>query len=372
MSEVYFVTGATGAIGAALVPELLKIEDVLIKLLIRAGDSEHLQERFKTLLAFWELTYQDVSESVVPLRGDMTEPRFGLGQVGYAELSRQCTHIIHCAGSVRMNLPLEEARKSALGSAKNVVELALRCQEQGILKKVEFVSTVGVGGRMQGVIPERFITDKRDFHNTYEQAKAEAEDFIRPYVEQGLLPITVHRPSMVVGDSRTGKIIHFQVFYHICEFLSGRRTFGFIPNVKGVLVDIVPVDYVAEIIVWSSHKLELTGYVVHLCSGNKGSFELIQVMDVVRKVFQSQGKKLPKHKIIPIWLFQVILPILRLYVPARVRRAMFALPIFFEYLKDQKIFENKKIACVKKEVNKKPININGIEKILKYYLLTNG
>ena len=41
--------------------------------------------------------------------------------------------------------------------------------------------------------------------------------------------VTLHRPSMVVGHAETGKVIHFQVFYHLCEFLSGRHTRGLIP-----------------------------------------------------------------------------------------------------------------------------------------------
>jgi nucleoside-diphosphate-sugar epimerase len=92
-------------------------------------------------------------------------------------------------------------RKSwaAVGAAHHVVELARACSR---LEKVEFVSTVGVGGH-RAVVPETWLTEPRAFHNTYEQAKAEAEaeESIRGEVERGL-PLTVHRPSMVVGAGR--------------------------------------------------------------------------------------------------------------------------------------------------------------------------
>ena len=54
---------------------------------------------------------------------------------------------------------------------------------------------------------------------------------------QAGLPATIHRPSMVVGDSQTGKVIHFQVFYHLCEFLSGRRTLGIVPDTGDAALD---------------------------------------------------------------------------------------------------------------------------------------
>ena len=58
------------------------------------------------------------------------------------------------------------------------------------------------------------MPEVRTFHNTYEQAKAEAEEYLYPFMADERLPITIHRPSMVVGDSMTGKAISFQVFYH--------------------------------------------------------------------------------------------------------------------------------------------------------------
>ena len=69
----------------------------------------------------------------------------------------------------------------AVGAAHQVVELARACPR---LEKVEFVSTVGVGGHL-AVVPETWLSEPRAFHNTYEQAKAEAEESIRGEVERG-------------------------------------------------------------------------------------------------------------------------------------------------------------------------------------------
>jgi nucleoside-diphosphate-sugar epimerase len=192
---------------------------------------------------------------------------------------------------------------------------------------------------MQGLVPETWITEKRSFHNTYEQAKAEAEDFIRGEIENGL-PATVHRPSMIVGDSITGKIIHFQVFYHLCEFLSGRRTFGILPEVGDARLDIIPVDFVAKAIIWSSNERRTIGKILHLCSGPEHSIPIKSLQTHVFTVFQTLGCRLPATKTIPRWFFRACLPPIGLLVQPSIRRAMKALPYFLEYLAEEQSFAN--------------------------------
>ncbi len=298
--KCYFVTGATGAIGSALVPLLLEESGSRVQLLLRADSETALRERLETLYRFWGVAPDDIGwrQRVQALRGDVTLPRFGLDDAAYEALRVDCTHIIHAAGIVRMNLPLEDARRSAVGAARHLVELARACPR---LAKIEFVSTVGVGGYLP-VVPETWMTEPRTFHNTYEQAKAEAEDAIRGEVERGL-PLTVHRPSMVVGDSQTGKIIHFQIFYHLCEFLSGRRTFGLFPRLGAARLDIVPVDVVVRAIFWSSGQPELAGQVLHLCAGPEGAIRLTELRKRVRQLFPAHGFKVPLYISLPTRLF---------------------------------------------------------------------
>ena len=174
MAKKYFVTGATGTIGSALIPLLLEDPSSQVWALMRADSSEHLKKRLEELIAFWEMDEsqaQDARRRIIPLLGDTYQRKFALSGDVYTEISNQCTNIIHCAGIVRMNLSLAEARQHALGSAQNIVELALACQASGPLQKIEYVSTVGVAGRMPGIVPETWITQSRKFHNTYEQSK---------------------------------------------------------------------------------------------------------------------------------------------------------------------------------------------------------
>ena len=130
-----------------------------------------------------------------------------------------------------------------MDSARGIVSFSDACAQHGAFEKLEFISTVGVAGNMSGTVPERAFGEARTFRNSYEEAKAEAETLLLQQIERGL-PATIHRPSMVVGDSRDGTIIQFQVFYYLCEFLSGRRTVGVVPETHDIRLDVVPVDYV--------------------------------------------------------------------------------------------------------------------------------
>lgn len=355
--KTYFVTGATGTIGSALIPLLLEDNDTEVYLLIRADNKEHLADRLKHLYHFWEFEENDErKERISAIAGNTQFSKFGFDTKLYCELSHKCTHIVHSAGNVRMNLSIEDARDCSVLSAKNIIELAKVCKSNNNLKKIEFVSTVGVGGRMKGIIPEEWLTEKREFHNTYEQAKAEAEDFIKLYADKGF-PITVHRPSMVVGDSKTGKIIHFQIFYHLCEFLSGSRTLGVTPDTGKTCLDIIPSDYVAGVIAWSSRTEETISKVLHECSGFDNAILILDLKKQVQKVFKEHGKFLSRPLSIPIWLFKSLLPVIAIFVSPEAKRAMKALPVFFDYLAENTDFSNVKTKkIIEKRINTPEIN----------------
>lgn len=366
--KTYFITGATGAVGSELVTELLKTPDTHFTLLIRAKDDLHMQERLNGLTTFWDLP-DGVTSRIKPLKGDMTLPNLGLSSEDYAAVVSETTHIIHCAGIVRMNLSIDDARKSSVNSARNILQLARNCIEHGVLRKIEYVSTVGVAGRRTGVLPETWITEEREFHNTYEQAKSEAEVLVRQAIEVGL-PVTVHRPSMVVGNSRTGKILHYQVFYHLCEFLSGRRTFGFLPDIRAAMLDIVPVDYVAQVLAWSSTQQKTAGMIFHLCSGPKQSLTLLDLMQKTRKIYTSLGHQLPKTRMLPVSTFVASLPVVRLFAPEKTKRALKTLPVFLDYLRDSQYFGNKNtLQLFKKHGIHLPLGAEYADTVIRRYII---
>jgi thioester reductase-like protein len=335
------ITGATGVVGSALVPRFLERADGTLVLLIRARSPEHLQERFGRLLDFWRADFFDpgVLDRIEAVRGDVTLPRLGLEPEIYRKYTERLTHIVHSAADVRMNRPLEEARAIAVGSAREILAFAEHCRRGGDFKKLEFVSTIGVGGDLEGAVEERLITEVRGFRNSYEAAKAEAEELVFRAIDGGL-PATVHRPSMVVGNSRTGKIIAFQVFYYLCELLSGRRTRGFVPRIRGVRLDTVPADFVADAIAWSCDSEDTVGGILHLCSGPQGSIEVSELTDRVREAMSELGISLPPLRRIPFRLLIAAANLLRPAMSDNQRRGLKHLPMFLQYREGRQYFEN--------------------------------
>jgi thioester reductase-like protein len=366
----YFLTGGTGAIGSALVPVLLEQPNSQLALLIRAETDQQLSDRLECLFDFWNFAdkEQEYRERIAAYRGDASLSKFGLEDTDYERLLERTSHIIHAAGAVRMNLAIEDARKSAVDSASHIMTLAEKCQQQGNLSKVDVVSTVGVGGRLP-VVEEKILTVKREFHNTYEQAKAEAEEFIKSKLDQGL-PITIHRPSMVVGDSVTGKIIHFQVFYHLCEFLTGRRTLGLFPDLGAVHLDTVPVDYVARVIAWSSMQTEMIGKVFHECSGIDHGIRLTDLSIRTKALFREYGLSVPPSMTLPLRIFNGILKTVAPFLGEKTRRALKTLPVFLEYFSsDQQFCNERTLAHLSQQGIALPRWEDYVDNVIKAYLM---
>ena len=337
----YFVTGATGVVGSALVPFVLEDPASSVSLLIRADSDEHLGNRIDQLFDYWEFDKHDsnLRSRIFPLRGDVKSQNFGLSDDEYRHLTERCTHIVHSAGDVRMNRAIEEARSSAIGSAENIVVLARNCMSKGNLEKIELVSTVGVGGRMTHV-PEQWLSNKRAFHNTYEQAKAEAEDYIKAQMDEYALPLTIHRPSMVVGDTKSGKIMHFQIFYYLCEFLSGKQTQGLLPYLEGVTLDTIPVDYVARAIHFSSLSQQTIAKVFQLCSGPKYAMQINWLVQELNRILLAQGEQLPDLKIVPLAEFNETLDALAAKGSEKAARSIRNTKLYFDYAGTSQVFDN--------------------------------
>lgn len=340
MSHV-FLTGASGTIGSALVPRLLADPAQQVTVLLRASDSASLQARLTRLRPQWGLADGDPRlQRLHAVPGDIVQPHLGLPTAQQAELARQVTHIIHCAASVKLNMSLDEARATAVTPTRSMLALAQRCAAHGQLQKIDLVSTVGVWGCTPGAMPERRLPEVTDFHNTYEAAKAEAERVV--WAEADGLPITVHRPSMVVGDSRDGSVIHFQVFYHLCEFLSGCRTFGIMPALGHTRLDTVPVDWVADAIAWASAHPQTAGQIFHLCAGPERAVPITTLQQVVRDAWQSQGRRLHTLRTLDRRWLERLVPVIGALAGARTRRALRGLPPVLAYLAEDQGFSNER------------------------------
>ena len=265
-----------------------------------------------------------------------------------------------------------KARAIAVGSVRSVLRLSGEGGERGCLEKVEIVSTVGVAGRDSERCIEGRIDWPREFHNSYEQAKAEAENIVWDAIDDGM-PITLHRPSMVIGDTETGRVLAFQVFYFICEFLSGTKTGGFLPRFGRASLDVVPIDFVAKAIVWSSRQTSTQGKVLNLSSSAAGSVSLNDLIPRVRSAFARNGRRLPGHKPVPMALFRKLVPVVRFLAPRKDKRRINTLGFFLDYVCETHAFRCAKTDQLLRSAGiTKPDTHDYIDGVLDYYLARQG
>ncbi len=256
---------------------------------------------------------------------------------------------------------MDEARKNAVYSVKNILSLARACRDNGQYVKTDVVSTVGVAGKRTGLKPEKAFTESCGFHNTYEAAKAEAERILYSEMENGS-PVTIHRPSMVVGDSQTGHVRSFQVFYHLCNFFSGRQTRGIVPRTGDFRLDIIPVDYVARVICTALKDRETIGRIFHLASGPDSALPI----PVLQKHTSSHFGIQPI--LVPLIIFDRILPALSFLFPIKLRKLLRNLPYFLTYIRDPQLFDNHQTnACFSAKGLHIPNPQAYLDTVLKYY-----
>jgi thioester reductase-like protein len=216
------LTGATGFVGQEILNRFLD-RGRRVYALVRAENDDAAAGRLAP------------HANLIPLAGDIEVPGLGLSSP-----PGDISTIVHCAASVSFDLSLADSRRVNVDGTRNVLELAKRCEK---LERLSYVSTAYVAGEPRRLFQEDELDVGQRFRNPYEQSKFEAERMLRERANG--LPLQVLRPSIVVGDSRTGRTSSFNVLYGPLKALA-RGAIPAIPARRASPVDIVPVDYVAD------------------------------------------------------------------------------------------------------------------------------
>lgn len=279
MSRTVFITGATGNIGGELLLKILAKEPgTRVIALIRGESSVAARTRLiQTLLTLSpDFAVTSFDQRVQVLCGDITGHQLGLSDTAFERLACGITHIVHAAATIQFTLPLECARQVNFVGTVNVMHLAERAAQFGKLKNVAYISTAYVCGDRDGLIAEDDSVQPSHFSNTYEQTKFEAEQYVRTLMPR--LPITILRPSIVVGDALIGRTLTFNVLYSPLRLIyKGMiRALACDPTTP---LDCVPLDFIADAIRHIALHTDSAGKTYHLAAGGE---QAPLVGDVVR------------------------------------------------------------------------------------------
>ncbi len=255
------LTGATGFLGMEVLVRLLETPDTEIIALVRAADREQAARRMDSVLAqLYETPPPDAAERITAVPGDVSAPELGLSAADRRALVGATTSIVHCAASISFALPLAEARIINTDGTRRLLSLA---GELSDLRRLVHVSTAYVGGRHDGTFGEEDLDVGQAFRNSYEQSKFEAEI----EVMASDLPLVIARPSIVVGDRHSGWTPAFNVIYWPLRAFA-RGMLDEVPANPDGVVDVVPVDYVADALVHLLKHTEATG-AINLVAGRQ-------------------------------------------------------------------------------------------------------
>ena len=269
------LTGATGLVGGELLPRLLRAApSATIHCLVRARDAATLELRAAELIGDQRLSPAH-ARRVRVVAGDVRAADLGLG-ARHAELAGQIRAVVHTAASTRFDLDLDDARAQNVAGARHVLAFARAAGAH-----LHHVSTAYVAGDRSGVLGVRDSDEQPPFHNSYEQSKWEAEQLVR--AAAGGLHTTVYRPSIIVGDSRTGATPHFRVLYDPFKWVIYGKT-NLLPCRPEVRLDVVPVDWVCDALIALGARPESVGATWHLTCGPSRAASIAEILGAAEPI----------------------------------------------------------------------------------------
>ena len=211
MRKTILLTGASGVVGQALVP-LVAARHQLICLTHRTP----------------------VQDGVAQLSADLTLPRLGLDSRRYTDLVRRIDAVVHGAALTGFGAGEQAMRNLNVHGTRRILELAELASVPVYYLSTAFVARGKQAAARPGVVRESSPVD-------YLKSKAAAEAVIRASGQ----PAVILRPSVVLGDSATGRIARYQGLHGILgAIISGRLPLLTMERHSGV--DFVSQDVLAR------------------------------------------------------------------------------------------------------------------------------
>jgi len=220
------------------------------------------------------------------LVGDIASLHLGLSTGEYRDASATLTDILHAAEWSFLGATLAEMRRANVEGTRAALDLAADCRK---LRRFTHFSTVYVSGDREGVIAEDELARGQAFRNAFEQTKFEAEVLAR--AAMATVPCTVLRPSILVGDTKTGEIDRFEGPYVVAILLvtSPLQVAVPLPGNGVAPLNVVPIDYVVSAAAHIHDDERAVGRTFHLADPNPSSSRRIYEL-----IAERQGRKLPR------------------------------------------------------------------------------
>lgn len=254
-----FLTGATGFLGAFLLNELLQQTTADIYCLIRAENITQAQKRIKTKLQSYLLWDESFSQRIIPVVGDLSRSLLGLSVDRFKTIAETVDVIYHNGAWVNFTYPYSQLKAANVLGTQEVLRLAVKSK----VKPVHFISTIGVVGaadrQLKTIREDTTIDRSEQIEGGYTQSKWVAEKLVTIARDRGI-PVTIYRAGRISGHSKTGVCNSND---HTFRMIRGCIQLGTVPQDDSP-VNLSPVDYVVEAVVYLSSQAESLSKTFHI------------------------------------------------------------------------------------------------------------
>ncbi|KAG6454638.1 hypothetical protein O3G_MSEX008790 [Manduca sexta] len=300
-----FITGGTGFLGKVLIARLLldcpKIKNIYLMARGKRGVSVEkriIELRDNFVFSKLKIENPEALKKIVPIVGDITTPGLGISADDENELIEKVSIVFHVAATVKFNLPLREALKNNVEGTMQVLSL---CKRMKNIQMLVHVSTA-YAHCLKDVIEEKLYPPPMDFTdlylqlkgaddkdiskiigswpNTYTFTKSLAEHYLAK--NRGNIPVTIVRPS-IVAPIEEGPLEGWLDNWYGATGILAAIDKGFLRILMGSnqnLVDLIPVDYVANLsIIVAAKESHQDVAVYNSCSSSSNPLTLRQLID---------------------------------------------------------------------------------------------
>lgn len=280
---IYLITGFPGFLSLNIVEELISQEMASSIYLLHLDSMTKEAEELAGKLA------ENKGTDFILVKGDITQPDLGISEEKLSEIRETVEYVWHLAAIYDLAVPENLAYEVNVEGTRHVNSF---CKTIYQLKRYVYFSTAFVAGTRKGEVYENELEYPESFNNFYEQTKYEAEVSVEELKE--VLPITIIRPGIVKGSSKTGETVKFDGPYFIMNMFKRLSFLPWIPFLGegNALINIVPVEYVVRASVYLGHEAIGKGKTYHLTDPQP-----MTVKEVYEQILWHMYKKQPRGRI---------------------------------------------------------------------------
>ncbi len=282
LDETIFLTGFPGFIAGRLIERLAR-DGARFLLLVQPA----FVARARTEIMRIAGETGTAVENFRIVEGDITHTDLGLSRADIETARAETTMLFHLAAIYDLAVRRDAAMHVNLEGTRHVNQFAETLPQ---LRRYHYVSTCYVAGRRTGVILETELRHNAGFRNYYEETKYLAEMEVEAL--KARLPVTIHRPSVVCGDSRTGETAKYDGIYYLIHYLRMQPDLLSLVNIgnQAVRLNLVPIDFVVEALAALAQDEGAVGATVQLA--DPAPLTTYELFETIARALAGRGSRI--------------------------------------------------------------------------------